>query len=181
MILISVPKGRNFFFSLNILKYIRIFIIKIIHRKVLLKTNRNNIYIVIIKNKDLLKLIKYKIFNLSIVGKDLIFKKKIKKIKLISFKTCLYINNNIYIITKYHNVLNYYKMHNFNLKIYSSLEFFLNFKKKGIIDITETNKTLYKNFLHPNNFIFKIDLFVIYTNIKKDILNNLTNYVKNQK
>ncbi|BCG49271.1 hypothetical protein [Candidatus Carsonella ruddii] len=178
MILISVSKGRNFFPSLNVLKHIKIFLIKIIHRKILLKTNRKNIYIVIIKNKDLLKLLKYKIFNLSIVGKDLVFQKNIKKIKLISFKTCLYINNDFYIITKYHNILNYYKMHNFNLKIYSSLEFFLNFNKKGIIDITETNKTLYKNFLYPNNFIFKIDLFIIYINIKKKVLNDLINYVK---
>lgn len=178
MIFISVPKGRNFYFSLNILKHIKIFLIKIIHRKILLKTNRNNIYIIIIKNKDLLKLLRYKIFNLSIVGKDLVFQKNIKKIKLINFKTCLYINNDFYIFTKYHNVLNYYKMHNFNLKMYSSLEFFLNFNKKGTIDITETNETLRRNFLYPNNFIFKIDLFIIYINIRKETLKNLINYVK---
>ncbi|WP_123912606.1 hypothetical protein [Candidatus Carsonella ruddii] len=177
MIFISIPKGRNFFNSLFFLSNLNIKLINNIFRKIILKTNRKNIFLIIIKNKDIKKINQYKIINISFIGSDLIFKKKIKKNKLFFLKSYLYINNNFFLLTKYFNICNYYNLNINIIKFNSSLEFFLKIKNIGIIDISETNITLKKNKLFPKKFIKKIIFFIIYNNLKKNIIK----YIKNVK
>lgn len=153
----------------------KIFLLDIIHRKILLKTNRKNIFIIIIKNKDLLKITKIGISNLCIIGTDLNYNKKIKNHYCIKLKSLLYVNNNFYNTTKFFNIINYYCFKNFFLKFNGSLEFFLNFKKFGILDITETNKTLYENNFFPILLLTKINLIIVNNNFKKKLLNKIIN------
>lgn len=180
MIFISVPKGRNFFFSLYILKKIKIILLEIIYRKIILNTNRKNIFIIIVKNKDLEKIINYGISNISLIGSDIVYK-NIKKIKIKYIKSCLFINNNKFIFSKFFNILNYYNINNFVIKFNGSLEFFLKINNNGILDITETNTTLYENNLFPKKIIQKINLLIIFKNLKKKIINFLKKNVKNIK
>ncbi|MGK2912695.1 MAG: hypothetical protein ACSLEI_00250 [Candidatus Carsonella ruddii] len=171
MIFITLPKGRNFLPSLNILKQIKIKLLEIIFRKILLKTNRKNIFIIIFKNKDLLKIINFGISNICIIGSDVKIN-KIKKIKINKIKSYIVLNNNIYIITKLFNILNYYNLNLNIINFNGSLEFFSNNNNNinnGILDITETNITLYENFLFPKKMFKKINLYLIYKNLKKKI------------
>ncbi|MGP4128117.1 MAG: hypothetical protein ACTXNS_00280 [Candidatus Carsonella ruddii] len=181
MIFISIPKGRNFNNSLKILKFLNIKLIKNIFRKVILNTNRKNIFFIVFKNKDLKKINKFGIINISFIGSDLIFNKKKKKNNLFYLNSYLYLNNNNLIITKYFNICNYYYL-NFNiLKFNSVLEFFLKLKNIGTIDISETNETLFDNDLFPKKFLKKINFFIIYNNLKKKIIKNIKKNVKNNK
>lgn len=179
MIFISIPKGRNFFFSLLILKKINIILLEIIYRKIILKTNRINIYLIVLKNKDLKKILKYGFINLSIIGSDLLFNNFLKKIKLEKTDSYLFLNNNNIIVTKFFNLCNYYNIKKFNLKFNGVLEFFLNFKNYGLFDITETHKTLYENKLFPKKFFKKINLFIILKNLKNKIIKFINKNVKN--
>ncbi|XZR53052.1 MAG: hypothetical protein ACM3Q5_00290 [Candidatus Carsonella ruddii] len=181
MIFISIPKGRNFNNSFKILKILNIKILNDIFRKVILNTNRKNIFLIIFKNKDLKKIINFNIINISFLGSDLIFNKKKKKNNLFFLNSYLYFNNNNLLITKYFNICNYYNL-NFNiLKFNSVLEFFLKLKNIGTIDISETNTTLINNNLFPKKFLKKINFFIIYNNLKKKIINNIKKNVKNNK
>ncbi|MFI4913495.1 MAG: hypothetical protein ACH6QR_00620 [Candidatus Carsonella ruddii] len=173
MIFITLPKGRNFILSLYILNKIKLKLLEIIFRKILLKTNRKNIFIIVFKNKDLLKIINFGISNICISGSDIKIK-KIKKIKIKKIKSCIFLNNNIYIITKLFNILNYYNLNLNVIKFNGSLEFFVENvniinNNNGILDITETNVTLYENFLFPKKILKKINIYLIYKNLKKKI------------
>ncbi|ATX33481.1 hypothetical protein CUN91_00755 [Candidatus Carsonella ruddii] len=179
MIFISIPKGRNFLFSLLILKKIKIILLEIIYRKIILKTNRKNIFIIILKNKDLQKILNYGLTNLSIIGSDLLINNYKKIIKLKKINSYLFLNNNNIIVTKFFNLCNYYNIKKFNLKLNGVLEFFSNFKNYGLLDITETNKTLYENKLFPKKFLQKINLFIILKNLKKKIIKIINKNVKN--
>ncbi|MBY0585474.1 hypothetical protein K5B08_01090, partial [Candidatus Carsonella ruddii] len=72
-----------------------------------------------------------------------------------------------------------YNIKKFNLKFNGVLEFFQNFNNNGLIDITETNKTLYENNLFPKKFLIKIFLFIIYINLKKKIIKFFKKNAKN--
>ncbi|WP_433927755.1 hypothetical protein [Candidatus Carsonella ruddii] len=179
MMFISIPKGRNFVFSLFILKKIKIILLEIIYRKIIIKTNRKSIFLIIVKNKDLEKMLNYGITNLSIIGSDILHDNFKNKIKLKKIKSYLFLNNDNIIVSKFFNLCYYYNLKKFNLKFNGVLEFFLNFKNIGLLDITETNKTLYENNLFPNKFIKKIFLFMILKNLKKKIIKFIKKNVKN--
>ncbi|MFI4878690.1 MAG: hypothetical protein ACH6QP_00290 [Candidatus Carsonella ruddii] len=168
MIFITLPKGRNFLPSLYILKKIKIKLLEIIFRKILLKTNRKNIFIIIFKNKDLLKIINFGISNICVIGSDIKIK-NLKKIKIKKTNSCVFLNNNTYIITKLFNILNYYNLNLNIIKFNGTTEFFMNNINNGILDITETNTTLYENFLFPKKKLIKINLYLICKNLKKKI------------
>ncbi|XRA05469.1 MAG: hypothetical protein ACN6LP_00255 [Candidatus Carsonella ruddii] len=174
MIFITLPKGRNFLISLYILNKIKLKLLEIIFRKILLKTNRKDIFIIIFKNKDLLKIINFGVSNICISGSDIEIK-NLKKIKIKKIKSCIFLNNNFFIFTKLFNILNYYNLNLNIIKFNGSLEFFvkniniINNINNGILDIKETNTTLYENFLFPKKILKKISIYLIYKNLKKKI------------
>ncbi|BFI90870.1 hypothetical protein [Candidatus Carsonella ruddii] len=181
MIFISISKGRNFSNSLLFLTFLNIKLINDIFRKVILNTNRKNIFIVVFKNKDLKKIIKVGFVNISFIGSDLIFNKKYNNDFLYFLNSYLYLNNNILLFTKYFNICNYYNLNINIIKFNSVLEFFLKFKNIGTIDISETNKTLLENNLFPKKFLKKIGFFIIYNDLKKKIKKSIKKNVKNNK
>ncbi|AFP83715.1 ATP phosphoribosyltransferase [Candidatus Carsonella ruddii CS isolate Thao2000] len=167
MFIISISKGRIFILSLIILFKIKIFIIEKIYRKLILKTNRKNIIIILIKNKDLIKSIKLGFSNLNILGDDSFNIKK--KINIIKIKSILFYNSNKFIITKFIFFIKKFFIKNMYMKFNGSLEVFTYYNKIGILEISETNKTLYENMCYPKIFLKKINICICYNNIKKFI------------
>ncbi|MGX7576894.1 ATP phosphoribosyltransferase [Candidatus Vidania fulgoroideorum] len=195
--IIYISKGRIFDICKNFLKKKKIFIEKK-SRKLILRTNVKNLYIVQFKSNDLVKYLNEGLIDNCIMGSDVYYEynlnNEFKKKKINIFKCRISIiskNNhnkkNIKVFSKYINISKkYFKKKNIKAK-FSKFNGNLELNVIAgfcdyITDIVETGKTIKVNKLKELKSFFKVRGFFVFNKKikkkKKKIIKNIFNDTK---